>query len=145
VATRLIDAKHRGFVPAEQNWDAQRLYQSMKQLLVLLFSVLALSAADLSGNWPGMLETARGVDDHNLTLRQSGNTLTGTIAFSRGKWDLQNVKLDGQKLTFDVTMSGASPWVLSYDLQVAGDEIAGKVSAKQGQFPGGKVRFKREK
>lgn len=118
----------------------------MKRILVLLlFSALALPAADLSGNWPGMLETARAVDDHNLTLRQSGNTLTGTVAFSRGKWDIQNVKLDGQKLTFEVTMSGATPWVLSYDLLVTGDEITGKISGKQGPFPGGKVKFKREK
>jgi len=118
----------------------------MKQILVLLlFSALALSAADLSGSWPGMLETAKGVDDHNLTLRQSGNTLTGTIAFSRGKWDIQNVKLDGQKLTFEIMLTGATPWVLYYDLQVTGDEITGKVSAKQGPFPGGKVKFKREK
>ena len=114
-------------------------------LMLLLFAVWALPAADLSGSWPGMLETARAVDDHNLTLRQSGNTLTGTIAFSRGKWDIQNVKLDGQKLSFEITLTGATPWVLYYELQVTGDEIAGKVSSKQGQFPGGKVKFKREK
>jgi hypothetical protein len=127
-------------------WNAERLYQSMKQILVLLlFSVLALPAADLSGSWPGMLETSRAVDDHNLTLRQSGNTLTGTITFSRGKWDIQNVKLDGQKLTFEITLSGATSWVLYYDLRVTGEEIAGNVSSKQGQFPGGKVKFKREK
>jgi len=118
----------------------------MKQiLLLLLLSAAALPAADLSGNWPGMLETARGVDDHNLTLRQSGATLTGTIAFSRGKWDIQNAKLDGQKLTFEVRLDGATPMVLYYDLQVTGDEIAGTISSKQGPFPGGEVRFKREK
>ena len=118
----------------------------MNRILVsLVFSALALTAADLSGHWPGMLETARGVDDHNLTLQQSGNTITGTIAFSRGKWDIQNVKLEGQKLTFEITISGATPWVLYYDLLVTGDEISGKISAKQGPFSGGKVKFKREK
>jgi len=114
-------------------------------LMLLLFSVLALPAADLSGNWPGMLETSRAVDDHNLTLRQNGNTLTGTITFSRGKWDIRNVKLDGQKLTFEITLTGATPWVLYYELQVTGDEIAGKILSKQGPFSEGKVKFKREK
>lgn len=117
--------------------------------LVLLFFLLAtalcLQAADLSGNWPGIVETIRGVDTHNLTLRQSGNSITGVVSFSNRQWDIQAAKLEGQRLTFQITLSGANPWVLFYDLKVDGDEIAGKLTAKQGEFPGGKVSFKREK
>jgi hypothetical protein len=114
-------------------------------VLILLLSTLAASAADLSGYWPGMLQTARGVDDHNLTLRQSGGALTGTVAFSKGKWDIQDAKLEGGKLTFHIALAGSVPMVLFYDLQVNGDEIGGTVTSKQGSFPGGKVKFKRER
>jgi hypothetical protein len=113
--------------------------------VLLLLASMALPAADLSGNWPGTLETARGADSHNLTLSQSGGAITGTITFLNRKSDIQNVKLEGQRLTFEITMSGANPWVLAYDLQISGDEITGALSAKQGPFPGGKVRFKRAK
>lgn len=118
----------------------------MKHILpILLLSTLAASAADLSGNWPGMLQTARGVDDHNLILRQSGGALAGTIAFSKGKWDIQDAKLDGGKLTFHIALAGSVPWLLYYELQVSGDEISGTVTSKQGPFSGGKVKFKRER
>jgi len=121
------------------------VYQMRYITVLLLLASMALPAADLSGNWPGTLETSRGADSHNLALSQSGAAITGTVTFSNRKWDIQNAKLDGQRLTFEVTMSGANPWVLSYDLQVSGDEITGRLSAKQGPFPGGKVRFKRAK
>lgn len=111
--------------------------------LLLLLTALVLPAADLSGDWPGTLQTAMGVDSHNLTLRQAGSAITGTVTFSNRKWEIQNARLDGQKLTFAVTLSGSNPWVLIYDLQVGADQMTGTVLAKQGPFPGGKVTFTR--
>jgi len=118
----------------------------MKRILVILFlTSLALRAADLSGHWPGVLQTPRGADDHNLTLRQSGSAVTGAVTFSGKTWEIRNVNLDGQKLTFEITLSGANPLVLFYDLRVNGDEISGKLTASQGAFPGGTLKFKRER
>ena len=113
--------------------------------IILLLSALVLAGADLTGHWPGMLETSRGADEHNLTLQQNGNSVTGTVAFSGKKWEIRNAKLEGRRLSFEITTSGATPWVLFYDLQVSGEEMAGSLTAKQGPFPGGKVRFRREK
>ncbi len=116
----------------------------MKRIaLVAALTAMGLCGADLSGNWPGMLQTGMGVDDHNLTLRHRGQALTGTVAFSNGKWEIRNTKLEGEKLTFEVRLDGSSPWVLVYELKVAGDEMTGTVKALDGPFPGGKVRFKR--
>ena len=118
----------------------------MKYVLpIIALIAFGLHAADLSGNWPGVLQTGRGVDDHNLTLRLNGQALTGSVAFSNGKWDIRNVKLDGQKLTFEIALQGSSSWVLGYELNVAGDEMTGTVKALSGSFPGGKVQFKRKK
>ena len=111
--------------------------------LLLLLAAVALPAADLTGDWPGTLQTAMGVDSHDLTLKQTGSSLTGTVTFSNRKWEIQNAKLEGQRLTFVVTLSGSNPWVLTYDLQVGTDQMSGMLLAKQGPFPGGKVTFRR--
>ena len=113
----------------------------MRRLLFLLISaVLTVAAADLSGKWQGTLETDRGTDQHSLALQQNGNAVTGTVAFSDGKWEIRNAKLTGTKLGFEITVGS---WVLHYDLQVSGNEISGTVKADSGPFPGGKVRFQR--
>jgi hypothetical protein len=118
----------------------------MKRILVFLFLCsLTLPAADLSGNWPGVLQTPRGTDDHNPTLRQSGSAIAGAVAFSGKKWEIRNVSLSGQTLTFEVPIAGATPLVLFYDLRVNGDEISGKLTARQGAFPGGTAKFRRER
>jgi hypothetical protein len=115
----------------------------MRRILTLLFlAVCAVWAADLSGRWPGTLETAMGRDGHDLTLAQNGTALTGTVAFSGGKWDIRNTSLEGEKLRFEVKLDGM---VLAYDLRVSGDEMSGTVTAREGGFPGGKVGFKRSK
>ncbi len=112
-----------------------------RTLFLLLAAALVLPAADLTGNWPGTLRTDAGVDNHNLTLKQSGSAIAGTIAIGKNKWDIQEAKLEGQKLTFVVALSPTM--VLAYDLQVKGGEISGTIAAKQGRFPGGDVKFTR--
>lgn len=110
---------------------------------LLLLAAVALPAADLSGDWPGTLQTAMGVDTHNLTLKQAGSAITGTVSFSNRKWEIHNGKLEGRKLKFEVSLSGSNPMVLAYDLDVGTDQMTGTVMANQGPFPGGKVTFRR--
>lgn len=113
----------------------------MRRLLFVLFSVvLTVAAADLSGKWPGTLETDRGTDAHSLALQQKGEVVTGTVDFSGGKFEIRKAKLTGTKLGFEITVGS---WVLRYDLQVNGNEITGTVKADSGPFPGGTVRFQR--
>ena len=62
----------------------------MKQILIsFLFAALTLSAADLTGKWSGSIERIGGplggvrTDDHFLTIKQTGTTLTGTAGPKR--------------------------------------------------------------
>ncbi len=119
-------------------------------LFVFLLAVLSLSAADFSGRWTGELRATKSEaqrpnpDTHYLVLEQNGKTVTGTAGAQReAQFDIQNVKLDGSRLTFEITLEGPGITV-AYDLQLSGDTITGSIVSKRGPVLEGKLRFKRE-
>ncbi len=117
---------------------------------LLLLAVLSLSAADFSGKWAGELRATKSEaqrpnpDTHYLVLEQQGTTVTGTAGAQReAQFDIQNVKLNGSRLTFEITLEGPGITV-AYDLQLSGDTITGSIVSKRGPVLEGKLRFKRE-
>ncbi|GEM_PF-5624574 len=95
-------------------------------------------AADLTGMWSGTMETidrpeGKLTDQHYFSVKQSGDSISGTIGPKRdGPWSVQGIKLAGGKLAFDVATSSApNALVLSYNLQVNGDQMSGTVEAKK--------------
>jgi hypothetical protein len=119
-------------------------------LFVLLLTVLSLSAADFSGKWAGELRATKSEadrpnpDTHYLVLEQKGTTVTGTAgAMREAQFDIQKVRLNGSRLTFEITLEGPGITV-AYDLQLSGDTITGTVVSKRGPVLEGKLRFKRE-
>ena len=119
-------------------------------LFVFLLAVLSLSAADFSGKWAGELRKIKSearrpdVDTHYLVLEQRGTTVTGTAGAQReAQFDIQNVKLNGSRLTFEITLEGPGITV-AYDLQLSGDTITGSIVSKRGPVLEGKLRVKRE-
>lgn len=119
-------------------------------LFVLLLAVMSLSAADFSGKWAGELRATKSEatrpnpDTHYLVLEQKGTTVTGTAgAMREAQFDIQNVNLNGSRLTFEITLKGPGITV-AYDLQLAGDTITGTIVSKRGPLLEGKLRFKRE-
>ncbi len=120
-------------------------------LFVFLLGVLSLSAADFSGKWAGELRAIKSEadrhnpDTHFLVLEQKGTTVTGTAgAMREAQFDIENVKLSGSRLTFEITLKGPGITV-AYDLQLSGDTITGSIVSKRGPVLEGKLRFKREK
>jgi hypothetical protein len=110
----------------------------------------SLSASDLSGKWVGTMERLNGSpggvksDDHFLTLQQSGDSITGTAGPKRNvQWEIKNARLDGSKLTFEVSAPGGQ-LVLAYTLEIADDGLAGTVDTKIAQDIHWKLRVKRE-
>jgi len=94
-------------------------------------------AADLSGMWAGTMEAVdrpegRLTDKHYFDVKQSGDVISGTLGPKReGPWTVQGLKLNGGKLVFEVVTSKApNALVLIYDLQVSGDEMSGRIEAK---------------
>ncbi len=123
----------------------------MKRVLsMFLLTMLSLSAADFSGKWTGQLKKIKGgpdspdVDEHYLVLEQKGTTVTGTAGPQRdAQFKIQNVKIDGARLMFDVSIPGAGLTV-AYDLSLSNDAIAGSMISKQGPEIEAKLSFKRE-
>ena len=93
----------------------------------MLCITFAASAADVTGKWTGEVQGGRGPQPFNLTLTQSGNTLTGAVTGGRGG-DLMIVegKVDGDTITFSTSApgrDGGPPNVLKYTGKVKGDSI----------------------
>lgn len=97
-------------------------------LLIALFAMTAM-AADASGKWSGTF-APEGQDPNRafVVLKQSGTTLTGSAGPDEGQqWPLSNGKIQGNKITGDVT----SPEGVVYKLDVVleGDHLKGTVHA----------------
>jgi len=103
-------------------------------LLVLFLTAVAALAADVSGNWKA---TVPGMDGNpmevKLALQAAGSALTGTMSVMGMDMKVENGKLDGDKVTFQVKPqmpgggegpgAGAPPMVLSYEGTVSGDDL----------------------
>jgi hypothetical protein len=87
----------------------------------------AASAADVTGKWSGEITTQRGPQAVNMELKQSGNTLTGTVAGRGGDVPITDGKVDGDTITFSTSApgrDGGPPNVQKYTGKVSGDSIA---------------------
>src|SRR5271170_6611574 len=86
----------------------------MKKLISLcalfaLTTVMAL-AADITGTWKGEANPNGKGGPPTFTFKQSGETLTGTTTGRGGETAISNGKVDGDKISFEVTreMNGQS-------------------------------------
>jgi len=96
-------------------------------MAMLSFTFIA-SAADVTGHWTGEITTQRGPQPFNLTLTQSGTSLTGAITGGRaGDVAIIDGKFDGDAVTFSTSnpgRDGGPPNVQKYTGKLSGDSIA---------------------
>lgn len=125
----------------------------MKRLFMCAFAVAALAltvsaarAADVTGNWNAEMTSPDGNSMQlAFTFKQDGDKLTGSVQVPQGDAiDISNGKVDGSKITFDVTFNGMT---IHHEGTVndAGDEIEMTTKSDSGDFPGGKMTLKRAK
>jgi hypothetical protein len=109
---------------------------------VLLFATSAL-AADFNGRWKGNALTEGQASPIFLSLLQQGNTLTGTGGPTANDPDiLQNGKVEGKRIVFDLIPGGRFP--LHFDLTLDGAELKGTVKVQRnGQTVTGQVFLKK--
>lgn len=103
----------------------------MKLLLMMAFiatAAFSLKAADLTGTWKASMETQMGKTDVALTLTP-GTPLAGKVNIADYVAPLENAKLDGDKLTFEINLEHGK---VAFDGTVAGDEIKFTVTGTQG-------------
>jgi hypothetical protein len=78
----------------------------MKRILYLMaVFALALSAADISGNWKATADFGNGPMERTFTFKVDGNKLTGeTNSSMMGKSEIADGKVDGDNVTFTITV-----------------------------------------
>jgi hypothetical protein len=122
-----------------------RCYPSMTRYLLLaglllMGSVAPALAADIVGDW-------------NMTMEFNGNQSLATLSITQnpdgsysGMWGgskLSNIKLQGDKLTFDRTIRfGDNEFTMSYAGTVQGGKLTGQWSSDRGEFETNGVKTK---
>ena len=73
--------------------------------LTVVFASI-LTAADISGKWKGTAETPAGTIERTFVFKVDGSKLTGDTTSDRfGKSTIEDGKIDGDNVTFTVTIS----------------------------------------
>lgn len=113
-----------------------RFIASTCALLLCALSATSAFAVELAGTWAGT-QTGREGTAHEVTLTLQGKApnLTGTITTMLGDAPVSNVKLAGDQISFDAT--------LSYQGQTMTATYSGKIDGNQMELQfsrGGKVQ-----
>jgi hypothetical protein len=81
----------------------------MKLLFLLAFMLTGMTSFDqnpINGEWKGSRETPNGVFEVNYTFKVEGNTLSGTSKSQFGEVQVENGKVDGKKISYNITING---------------------------------------
>lgn len=126
----------------------RRAVLSLFALLLAIPTLHAAPAQDLTGKWSGsFIMTFNGDtrdDVAEMTLTQKGTVLTGTVGPNADQqWAIENGKVDGTKVTFDVTADGP---VIKFTLTLVDGRLKGDAAASMdGQSMTAKVDVGRAK
>ena len=106
-------------------------------LALLIAASMPAAAADLLGRWTAEFDTPIGVQKYVYEFRKSGDALAGEATFERsignGKVLLKNLKVEGDKVSFDEPLSvDGNDITITYTGTLAGDEL--KLTRVVGQF-----------
>ena len=108
---------------------------AVRTLLVsLLFSAATLSAAEVTGKWPGTMEVKSPEREPRTErvyriLKQDGEKLEGSGGPQEGEQHpMQNGKVEGDRLTFQIQLSRMT---LSFDLRAKDDQIEGDIKGER--------------
>jgi hypothetical protein len=106
-------------------------------LALLMAAALPASAAELAGRWTAEFDSPIGMQKYVYEFQKTGDALTGQATYERsignGTAPLKNVKLDGDKITFEEPLSvEGNEITITYSGTMAGDEL--KLTRTVGEF-----------
>jgi hypothetical protein len=108
-----------------------RLFTLLTGLILLTVSAFA---ADVDGKWTGSISTPNGDFPQTFNFKAEGATLTGSLEFMPGMAiPIADGKVDGNNISFSVTLDFGMPFKLTYTGVVAGTEL--KVKGDAGGMP----------
>lgn len=96
------------------------------------FLLLAVSAfaADVDGKWTGSISTPNGDFPQTFNFKANGPALTGSLEFMPGmEIPIADGKVDGNNISFSVTLDFGMPFKLTYTGVVSGTELKVKADA----------------
>ncbi|MCZ8020047.1 hypothetical protein [Novosphingobium sp.] len=83
----------------------------------------------IAGTYECVTKTPMGDQKSEFTIVVDGDTFTGKNQGAMGSMDLENGKIDGNKLTWSMKMTVPMPMTLEGEATVDGDTITGGVKA----------------
>lgn len=100
--------------------------------MIVAFAAAAF-AADVDGKWKATYESPDGQKrDSTFDFKADGSTLNGTVSSARGETKIQDGKVEGDNITFNVVRNfNGQDFKIGYKGKLAGDEIKMTVSFGQ--------------
>jgi hypothetical protein len=90
---------------------------------ILLLAVSAF-AADIDGKWSGSISTPNGDFPQTFTFKADGAMLSGAMEFMPGMAiPIADGKVDGNNISFSLTLDFGMPFKLTYTGVVSGNEL----------------------
>ncbi|MBW4332203.1 hypothetical protein KY084_15175 [Stakelama sp. CBK3Z-3] len=92
--------------------------------------------ADVDGTWETVTKTPMGDQKAEMTINSSGDSFTGTFAGDMGQTEIEDGKVNGNTVTFKISIKSPMPMTLDGEATVDGDTMNGNVKAGAfGAFP----------
>jgi len=106
-------------------------------LALLVATVSTAGSAELLGRWTAEFDSPIGVQKYVYEFQKSGEVLSGQATYEhsmgKGTVDLQNLKVDGDKITFEEPLNiNGEKITITYSGTLAGDEL--KLTRVVGNF-----------
>jgi hypothetical protein len=90
----------------------------------------------VDGKYNIVINSPMGPQKATLDLKADGSALTGTQAGQQGSMQIANGKVDGNNVSWAVSITSPMPMTLEHSGTVDGDKISGNVKAGAfGSFP----------
>src|SRR3954454_18305903 len=90
----------------------------------------------VDGNWNITMSTPMGERRAELSLKSSGSTLTGTQSADGNKGEIFDGKVNGDDVSWKISITNPMPLTLDFSGKVTGDSISGEMGiGPMGSFP----------
>jgi len=114
--------------------------------IFLIATGISAWAADVTGVWAGNITSPEGEYALTYTFKQEGTKLTGTLTGPTDPLEIQEGKVEGEKISFFVQVDlGAGMVKFSSKGTIKGDEILLTTTNDAGMDLGGEHSLKRQK
>jgi hypothetical protein len=85
--------------------------------------------AQVDGNFDCITKSPMGDQKSVFSVQTNGDTFTGKNEGAMGSMDVENGKVDGNKLTWTMSMKVPMPMTLECEATVDGDNLSGTIKA----------------